>query len=105
VFNTEADSMTPILLCLAILAVVFVGILVARRNRAAAEEQLPVARRNRAAFEERFPPISDAEFLARCSPGVDPAVALKVRRIVADYFDIDYERVHPSMRFVDDLGA
>jgi hypothetical protein len=59
----------------------------------------------RAKFEERFPPISDAEFLARCSPGVDPAVALKIRRIVADHFAIEYERVHPSMTFIEDIGA
>ena len=64
-----------------------------------------LAIRNRATFEERFPPISDAEFLARCSPGVDPKVALKVREIVAEYFGIEYERVHPSMRFIEDLAA
>lgn len=64
-----------------------------------------LAVRDRAAFEERFPPISDAEFLARCSPGVDPKVALKVREIVAEHFAIAYERVHPSMTFVEDIGA
>lgn len=62
-------------------------------------------RRSRTAFEKRFPPISDAEFLARSAPGTDPRVALKVRRIVADHFAIDYDRVHPSTRFIDDLGA
>ena len=61
--------------------------------------------RDRADFRERFPPISDAEFLARCSPGVNPAVALKVREIVAEYFAIEYERVHPSMTFIEDIGA
>ncbi|MBN9121421.1 MAG: hypothetical protein J0I06_20095 [Planctomycetes bacterium] len=61
--------------------------------------------RDRATFDERFPPISDAEFLARCSPGVSPEVALKVRQIVAHHFAIEYERVHPSMSFVDDIGA
>jgi hypothetical protein len=83
--------MTPILVSLAVLTTFCVIAMVASRNRAA--------------FEERFPPISDAEFLARCSPGVDPKVALKIREIVAEYFGIDYERVHPSMRFVDDLDA
>ena len=63
------------------------------------------ARRSRVAFAERYPPISDVEFLARCRPGVDPAVALKVRRIVAKHFGIAYERVHPSMTFIEDLGA
>jgi hypothetical protein len=64
-----------------------------------------LAVQNRADFEERYPPITDAEYLARCSPGVDPKVALKVRAIVAEYFGIPYERVHPSMTFVEDLGA
>lgn len=59
---------------------------------------------HRAAFEKRFPPISDAEFLARCPPGTDPAVALKVRRIVAKHFAIEYERVYPSTSFIEDLG-
>jgi hypothetical protein len=52
-----------------------------------------------------FPPISDSEFLARSRPGTDPAVALKVRRLVADHFGIEYARVHPSMSFIEDLGA
>lgn len=63
------------------------------------------AARARAAFERRFPPISDAEYLARCAPGTDPAVALKVRKFVADHFGIEYDRVCPTMRFVKDLGA
>ena len=56
-------------------------------------------------FQERFPPITDAEFLARCRPGTNPEVALKVRRIVAEHFAVEYERVEPTMRFVEDLGA
>jgi hypothetical protein len=56
-------------------------------------------------FEERFPPISDEEFLALCSPGVNREVALKVRRIVAEHFAIPYERVYPSMSFIEDIGA
>lgn len=56
-------------------------------------------------FNARFPPISDAEFVARCTPGINPEVALKVRRIVADNLGVDYERIYPSTRFVDDLGA
>ena len=57
------------------------------------------------ALQNRFPPISDAEFLDRCSPGVSPEVALKVRQIVAKHFAIAYERVRPSMTFVEDIGA
>lgn len=57
------------------------------------------------ALRERFAPLTDAEFLALCPPGTNPAVALKVRRMCAEHFAIDYERVHPSMTFVEDLGA
>ena len=84
--------MSPILVCA---AAVFAAVLVCAA----------VAKLDRAAFEERFPPITDAEFLARCPPGTNPEVALKVRRMVADYFAIEYERVHPSARFIEDLGA
>jgi hypothetical protein len=56
-------------------------------------------------FKDRFPPISDAEFLARCALGTRPEVALKVRKIVADHFAIEYEHVYPSMSFVEDIGA
>jgi hypothetical protein len=64
-----------------------------------------LAMRSRADFDAKFPPISDAEFLARCSPGVNPEVALKVRRIVAEHFAIEYECVYPSMTFIEDIGA
>jgi hypothetical protein len=63
------------------------------------------AKRNREAFEERFPPISDAEFVTRCSPGISPEVALKVRRIMADALAVEYERIYPSSRLIEDLGA
>jgi hypothetical protein len=58
-----------------------------------------------AAFAEKFPPISDEEFLARCSPGTSREVALKVRRIMADIFGVEYERIHPSARIMDDLAG
>jgi hypothetical protein len=61
--------------------------------------------RSRTEAEEGFPTISDAEFLARCTPGTSPDVALKVRRIVADRLAVNYEQVYPSTRFVEDLGA
>ena len=63
------------------------------------------ARYQRADFERRFPPISDAEFVARCDPGTNPDIALRVRRIVADQLGVEYERVYPSSSFVVDLGA
>lgn len=56
-------------------------------------------------FNQRFPPIEDDEFIARCSPGASRDVALRVRRIVAEQLGVEYERVYPSSRFVDDLGA
>jgi hypothetical protein len=61
--------------------------------------------RERVTYRERFPPISDVEFLARCRPGVNPDVALRVRRLVAEHFAVEYERIHPSMTFVEDIGA
>lgn len=56
-------------------------------------------------FKHRFPPISDAEFVARCGPKTNPKIALRVRRIVADQLGVEYDRIYPSSRFVDDLGA
>ena len=60
-----------------------------------------MARLAREHFEPRFPPISDAEFLARCPEGTNPEVALKVRRIVADSTGFEYDRLYPSTRFLD----
>ncbi|WP_422929244.1 hypothetical protein [Singulisphaera sp. PoT] len=81
-------------LVLSIVMILSVGILVAIAMR-----------RERVAFEVKFPPISDEEFLARCAPGTNPEIALKVRRIVSNSLGVDYERIHPECRFVDDLGA
>jgi hypothetical protein len=64
-----------------------------------------LTKRQRAAFAEHFPPLSDAEFVARCTPGINPRVALIVRRIVADCLSVEYERVSPSARLIEDLGA
>lgn len=52
-----------------------------------------------ASWDEERAPISDAEFLARCSPGVNPETALTVRRLVSEHLGIPYERVHPEQRF------
>jgi hypothetical protein len=59
----------------------------------------------REAVEKSFPPISDAEFVARCTPGTHPQVALKVRKIVADNLGVEYARLYPSTRFLEDIGA
>lgn len=56
-------------------------------------------------LKNEFPPISDEEFLAACTPGTRPEVALRVRRIVADQLGVEYERIHPSMSFVEDFGC
>ena len=55
-------------------------------------------------FRDRFPPLSDEEFLKRCSPGTDPAIALGVRRIVSEQLGIPYERIYPESNFARDLG-
>ena len=80
------------LVVFAFIVVIFICAAVARQKRIAA------------VFAERFPPLSDAEFVARCTPGTDPDIALRVRRIVADKLGVEYERIYPSTRFVDDLG-
>lgn len=56
-------------------------------------------------FGEDFPPISDEEFLARCTPGTNPRIALKVRKIVSEQLSVEYDRVYPSSRFIEDLRA
>jgi len=56
-------------------------------------------------FERYFPPISDDEFMAKMPAGTNREIALKVRRIVADQLFVEYERIHPECRFVEDLGA
>ncbi len=56
-------------------------------------------------FDQRFPPIDDEEFIRRCTLGVSRHVALGVRRIIAEQLGIEYERVYPEQRFVDDLDC
>lgn len=56
-------------------------------------------------FERRFPPISEEEYLARCTPGTNSDIALRVRKVVAEQLDIPKERIYPSARLVEDLGA
>lgn len=52
-----------------------------------------------------IPPITDDEFMARLPPGTNRDIALKVRRIVADQFAVEYGRITPETSFVNDLGA
>jgi hypothetical protein len=61
--------------------------------------------RRQAKFREKFPPISDAEFMALCPPGTRPEIALRVRKIISDSLNVEYERIYPSSRLNQDLGA
>lgn len=61
--------------------------------------------RRRRKFNDRWPPISDDEFVARCSDGVSRDTALRVRRIVAEQLGVPYERVYPEQDFVRDLDC
>ena len=60
---------------------------------------------DREAFNELWQPITEEEFMAACPPGTDRAVALRVRAIVAEQLGVEYARLHPAMRFVEDLGT
>jgi hypothetical protein len=52
-------------------------------------------------YEEKYPPISDEEFLRRCSPDVRPDVALQVRGIIADVFGVERENIHPETNLIE----
>ncbi len=58
---------------------------------------------DRTDFNNRFPPITDEEFMALCPAGTRPEIALKVRRIVSEQAGVEYERIYPSTRFINDL--
>ena len=62
-----------------------------------------LAKRHAKAFNERFPPISDEEFLARCTPGTNPYIALKVRSVLSESLGVEYERIYPESRLAEDL--
>ncbi len=62
-------------------------------------------KKQRTRFDERFPPISDAEYVARCRPKTNVHAALKVRRILSESLGVEYERIYPSSRLIEDLGA
>lgn len=58
-----------------------------------------------AAFNKKFPSLTDEEFIAKLDPGIDPQIALKVRRVLSDSLGIDYERIHPNASLVKDLAC
>ncbi len=39
------------------------------------------------------------------STGVDRERALKVRRIISEQLGVDYDRIYPEQRFIEDLGC
>lgn len=56
-------------------------------------------------FIRNWPPISDDEFIAKCSPGTNRQRALKVRRIIAEQLGVPYEHIHPDQSFIEDLDG
>ena len=56
-------------------------------------------------WKDKWPPIDDDEFIARCAPGTNRDIALKVREIISEQLGVDYNRVYPEQRFVEDLGC
>lgn len=54
-------------------------------------------------FNDRWPPISDDEFVAKCTPGTSRDTALRVRRIISEQLGVPYEQIHPDQSFVNDL--
>ena len=59
----------------------------------------------RESFNRKWPPITDDEFVAKCSPRANPQTALKVRRIISEQLGVPYERIHPDQGFVNDLDC
>ena len=54
---------------------------------------------------KKWPPISEDEFIRRCSPGVNRERALRVRRIISEQLGVEYDRIYPEQRFVEDLKS
>lgn len=84
------------ILIVTFLLVVILGVIFAA-SRLCGSTEFPV--------KDKWPPITEDEFIRRCSPGVDRERALKVRRIIAEQLGADYDRVYPEHRFVEDLGC
>lgn len=56
-------------------------------------------------IRDKWPPISEDEFIARCSPGIDRERALKARRIISEQLGVNYDQIYPEQRFDEDLGC
>lgn len=46
-------------------------------------------------------PITDEEFVAACSPGVDPETALRVRDTIVDTLGVPAGMIHPDMTLLE----
>ena len=46
-------------------------------------------------------PITDEEFVAACSPGVNPEIALRVRDTIVDTLGVPAEIIHPDMTLLE----
>ena len=54
-------------------------------------------------YTEKHPPIGDEEFLRLCDAGANREIALKVRAIICDCTVIDYDRIYPNTRLMQDV--
>ncbi|QEG22011.1 acyl carrier protein [Mariniblastus fucicola] len=84
--------MTAAVVKLAVIAVIFISIV-----------SYSIVEHRR--WQDKWSPISDDEFMLRCSAGTNRDIALRVRRIVSEQLGVDYYRVYPEQSFVDDLGC
>ena len=55
------------------------------------------------AYRKSHPPLSDEEFVQRCSSDVPPELALRIRELFAQYSGVDAAIIYPDTRIVDDL--
>lgn len=56
-------------------------------------------------WRKKWPPIDDDEFMRRLPVETNREIALRVRRIVSEQLGVEYERVYPEQRFVEDLDC
>lgn len=57
-------------------------------------------RKVRAKYGHLFP-ITDEDFVAACSPGVNPVTALRVRDTIVDTLGVPAEMIHPDMTLLE----
>ncbi len=62
-----------------------------------------VCRYRQPSFESTHPELTDEEYLQLFDWPVNPEVALKVRHILADLFNLPESRIRPQDRLFEDL--